>query len=128
MKKEYLMDINTFVNQLDFEIFKDTKTDYYKLVDLQGGNLGNIEKDDLTDVHDIIERLGVYIDEYFNDELGQVHLMYNVDVSDFSLGELKDFLKSKGQKIDDFLDCVLNPDLIDMENVRDLKKGAKEWM
>lgn len=60
---------NTFLDVIEFELVK--YEDGYGLVDLQGANLGDIEEDRFQTAAEIIERLSVYIEDYYLDDLDE---------------------------------------------------------
>lgn len=58
----------TFLDMIEFELVFHGE-EGWGLVDLQGANLGDIEGDRFQTAAEIIERLGVYIDDYYLDDL-----------------------------------------------------------
>jgi len=55
------------INLVDFEVIKKSNT-CYKVIDLQGGNLGNIEQEEFDCLESILVRIEHYLDQYFDDE------------------------------------------------------------
>jgi len=55
------------INLVDFEVIKKSNT-CYKVRDIQGGNLGNIEQEEFDSLESILVRIEHYLDEYFDDE------------------------------------------------------------
>lgn len=56
------------IDKVDFEVKKVINKDnkkVYKLKDLQGGNLANIESEEFENLLDIVDRLSVYFYDYF---------------------------------------------------------------
>lgn len=61
------------ISFMDFGLVKYTKTGEFGLRDLQGANLGNIESDRFDNAAGIIDRLGIYLHDYFlGDEPGEL--------------------------------------------------------
>ena len=71
MNKEYwdYKNIDDFVDSMDFEIRveynPDEEKNMLRLHDLQGANLGGIEEEWFADFEEVVDRMGVYIDDYF---------------------------------------------------------------
>ena len=55
------------INLVDFEVIKESNT-CYKVKDLQGGNLGNIEQEEFDCLESILVRIEHYLEDYFEDE------------------------------------------------------------
>lgn len=134
-----------FLDSIDFCLMKhkekiyvdeegETHEGIWSLIDRQGANWGGIEEDRFFTVVGIIDRLDIYInDSYFNDleeELGA----YNVDLEDrekpwsssdwLNLRDDEDFYKKNKHYFDthsfefDVLDMMANhTDEINLENV-----------
>lgn len=81
--KDYNKLFLNFLDEVEFELVKCDETNRkatsswddeknegdWALIDLQGGNLGDIEADRFNDASDIIDRLNTYINDYYlNDE------------------------------------------------------------
>lgn len=73
-----------FLDLIEFKLLKRTNYDWgmWSLVDLQGANLGNIEEDEFVSATGIIDRLDIYINDYFFDDLERELDAYNVDLGD----------------------------------------------
>lgn len=73
-----------FLDLIEFSLLKRANYDWgmWSLVDLQGANLGNIEEDEFVSATDIIDRLDIYINDYFFDDLECELDAYNVDLGD----------------------------------------------
>lgn len=52
---------------MDFKLIEEKE--YFCLVDLQGGNLGDIESDQFISASQLVERLDIYITDYFLNDL-----------------------------------------------------------
>ena len=63
MKNKYEELFESFLSVTDFRLIK--YQDGFGLDDLQGGNLGNIEADRFETAADIIDRMDVYVQDYF---------------------------------------------------------------
>lgn len=68
-KKEMFDLFNNFLKCMEFGLMYNQQTKRISLVDLQGGNYSQIEKEEFTSLSDIIDRLEVYIDDYFVKDL-----------------------------------------------------------
>lgn len=66
------MTVTEFLNNFDFDYEVRYSEEFdepcWKLVDLQGGNLGNIEEYEFDDVEGILDSLEIYYDDYLLDE------------------------------------------------------------
>lgn len=73
-----------FLDLIEFKLLKKTNYDWgmWSLVDLQGANLGNIEEDEFVNATGIIDRLDIYINDYFFDDLEQELDAYKVDLEE----------------------------------------------
>lgn len=67
-----------FLEVTEFKLIKHT--DGWGLYDRQGGNLGNIEGDRFERASDIIDRMDVYIIDYFYHDLEDELEAYDVDM------------------------------------------------
>jgi hypothetical protein len=67
-----------FLDCVDFTLMKHT--DGWGVHDRQGANLGDIEGDRFINASDIIERMDVYITDYFFNDLEEELEAYNVDL------------------------------------------------
>ena len=68
-KKEMFDLFNDFLKFMEFGLKYNQQTKKISLVDLQEGNYNQIEEDEFTSLSDIIERLDIYIDDYFVKDL-----------------------------------------------------------
>lgn len=57
----------SMLNVMDFKLVKGD--DFYGLLDLQGANLGDIESERFTSASQLVERLDIYIADYFLTDL-----------------------------------------------------------
>ena len=87
-----------FLDLTEFRLIKHKGNDdeydpwMWSLIDLQGANLGNIESDRFSDVQGIFDRMGIYINDYF-------------------IQDIEDLLEEKGIEItwdDDYQDYINN--------------------
>ena len=62
------------LNVMDFELYSDEGG--YALSDKQGGNFGDIESDRFTSAMQIIDRLNVYLNDYYFDDLAEAAESY----------------------------------------------------
>ena len=71
MNKDYwdYKNIDYFVDSMDFGILveynPDEKKNMLRLHDLQGANLGGIEEEWFADFEEVVDRMDIYIDDYF---------------------------------------------------------------
>ena len=71
MNKSYwdYKNIDDFIDSMDFEILveynPDEEKNMLRLHDLQGANLGGIEEEWFANFEQVVDRMGVYIDDYF---------------------------------------------------------------
>ncbi len=71
MNKDYwdYENILEFVNDCDFDLLveydEDEERYVLRLEDLQGANLGNIESDRFHSFEEVVDRMTVYVDDYF---------------------------------------------------------------
>lgn len=63
MKNKYEKLFDDFLSITEFKLIK--YKDGFGLEDLQGGNLGNIEADRFDSAEEIIDRMDVYVQDYF---------------------------------------------------------------
>ena len=73
-----------FLDLIEFKLLKKTNYDWgmWSLIDSQGANLGNIEEDEFVNATGIIDRLDVYINDYFFDDLERELDAYKVDLEE----------------------------------------------
>ena len=116
-KWEHLFD--QFLETIDFRLVK--YPDGWGLIDQQRANLGNIESDRFRNASTIIDRLDIYIKDYFADEIQEG--MDGCETEEWSdlLQEARTTMQSKD--LEDYrygldvLDMVCNhPQEIDLEN------------
>lgn len=66
------MTVSEFLNGFDFDYEVGYSDEFekpcYKLIDLQGANLGDIEDDEFFGIDGIVDRLEIYYDDYLLDE------------------------------------------------------------
>lgn len=93
-----------FINIIDFELDKDYKG--YCLKDLQGANLGGIEQDRFTSAMAIADRLYVYIDDYFINDLQEELDIY--------FDTYKEYIDYYEKHIDDLQDYKWDFDILYM--------------
>ena len=71
MNRDYwdYKNILEFVNDCDFDLYVEYNEDegryVLRLEDLQGANLGDIESDEFYTFEEVVDRMSVYIDDYF---------------------------------------------------------------
>ena len=62
------MTVSEFLNGFDFDYEVGYSDEFekpcWKLIDLQGANLGGIEDDEFFSIDGIVDRLGIYYDDY----------------------------------------------------------------
>ena len=62
-KSKYSNIMAKMLNVMEFRL--DKIDDKYCLIDLQGGNLGNIESERFNSAEGIIEELSTYLEDYY---------------------------------------------------------------
>lgn len=119
---------------MEFQVIKHkTQTEeedgFFSLIDLQGGNLGNIENERFTDAEDIAERLGNYIEDYFVSSIQNILAEdFKDETFDFGTGSWDDLIKYVREKYPtqinqfggeiDFLDTLANHmDKVDINKI-----------
>lgn len=78
MKNKYEILFGEFLSVTEFKLVK--YTDGFGLVDLQGANLGDIEGDRFKTAEDIIDRMDVYINDYFLNDIDELLDEKNIEV------------------------------------------------
>lgn len=115
MQNEYEKLFDDFLDITEFTLIK--RSDGWSLKDNQGANLGDIETDRFTSVSSIIERMHLYIHDYF---IVPICDFYDENYSIFDAKEIVDRYKNKGQEVDydiDILDAIINhSEEISLEN------------
>lgn len=54
-----------FINECEFDVLANKEMALFRVIDIQGGNLGDIESEEFDSLHDIIERLSdTYLVDY----------------------------------------------------------------
>lgn len=133
--------LNDFLGNFDFEA--TIKNNKVSLVDLQGANFGDIESDEFPvtqeGINAIVDRLFIYIDEFFVDLKNQLEDVCNVDED-----ELKNMnwneLTSKAWQVgyidytDNVYDQFLNPEcigfdeeLLEQVNLKSMGKIMRDY-
>lgn len=85
-----------FLDTIDFGLIKHQSDKYinpygeeyegiWSLVDHQGANLGGIEEDRFNSAAEIVDRLEIYIKDYFFDDLEEELEAYNVDLEEYEM-------------------------------------------
>jgi len=64
VKEKIVQFFRQIINEYDFELIVDTSKNVFRLNDIQGGNLGNIEQEEFHTLADIIDRLEIYHQDY----------------------------------------------------------------
>lgn len=133
-KYHYLRIFENFLDLTEFELKR--YGDGYGLIDLQGGNLGNIEEDRFTNAAEIIERMSRYIDDYLAipiimDVFNGNERVFNCNEHEYDdYGELArkaiSLVKHSCGDDEDILDVLCNHgDEINLDNVLCIMKGEK---
>lgn len=79
MKNKYEKLFDEFLNVTEFELVK--YPDGFGVVDLQGENFGDIEGDRFKTAEDIINRMGIYIDDYYLNDICELLHEKNIEVT-----------------------------------------------
>ena len=83
-----------FLEITEFSLIKDK--DGWGLCDLQGANLGDIESDRFTTAEQIFDRMGIYIDDYYINDIEN-----EVLGDDETFDDYEDLVGILGAKLDD---------------------------
>lgn len=83
----------SFLDVTEFALIKHK--DGWGLRDLQGANLGDIEDDRFDNAQQIIDRMGIYINDYF-----YCDIVENILDDDEDWDDAKDLLVILGEKLD----------------------------
>ena len=127
-----------FLYSTEFALDKDE--DGYYLVDLQGANLGNINEDRFQSAEEIFDRMEVYIEDYFVDDLEDWAEYYKIELPG-SYEEMLHFIDDNdeypltdNEKYSyEVLDMVVNHyDDIDLEKAlksfnKNVNEGVEDW-
>jgi hypothetical protein len=118
------MKIKEFLNSMEFD-YKINDNGTLSLVDITGANLNDIEDDEFEINKDlmvnIVDRLGVYIDDYFItdllERLDELGIKHNLDMNSSYL-EILNVLRENNlnDDVEDF-EYLNNPTLIDITEV-----------
>lgn len=66
---------NEFIDLIEFNIIYSKSNNNFRIVDRQGGNLANIESERFSNLTDILNRLGAYINDYIiNDIMSELSI------------------------------------------------------
>ena len=110
-----------YLKTIDFRLLKDKKGKFH-LQDSQGANLGNIESDSFDNADEIIDRLGVYHEDYIISDIEELLDEYDIEHESVWDGTYGDLLKFRDKLPDyqfdfDVLDMIVNHGKdIDLEN------------
>ena len=126
-----------YIDMIEFRLEKDKKGKFH-LHDLQGANLGDIESDSFDNADEVLDRLGVYHEDYIIRDIEDLLYEADVDLSSWD-GSYEDLLKFRDKLPDyqfdfDVLDMIVNHGKdIDLENVYyeetdyDYGDDSSEW-
>lgn len=101
-KVDWTKVFESFLDITEFSVHKSTDEDgnpCYVLRDQQGGNLGDIESDTFQNAEQIIDRMGVYIDDYFIEPIIDNLAQYDIDCPE-SADEIIKLIRSEQFKND----------------------------
>ena len=101
-----------YLEVIDFEpviVLNKTENKFkLKLIDHQGGNLGNIEAEEFNSPAQVIDRLEIYNEDYFYKDFFDLARENNIDPEELSLEEISEELKNKNVKYSPFIDLIVN--------------------
>ena len=86
MKKNYAKICAMLLSDMDFKLIKQPEVEgiqYYSLEDLQGANLGKIEKDRFDNTAAMLDRLDIYYNDYILDDLNEIYGLPDVYIKSF---------------------------------------------
>lgn len=133
---KYTKLFDNFLDLVEFAVEKDG--DEYKLVDLQGANLGDIESDRFETASQIFDRMGIYIEDYYIRAIEDVLEEKGIEVEFNTWEDIVDWYKDHKYEVPDIegdvavLDMIVNhADEVDLSKVADevnesCKKPLKE--
>lgn len=87
MKKNYAKICAMLLSDMDFKLIKQPEVEgiqYYSLEDLQGANLGKIEKDRFNNTAAMLDRLDIYYNNYILDDLNEIYGLPDVYSKSFA--------------------------------------------
>lgn len=121
---KYTKLFDNFLDLVEFAVEKDG--DEYKLVDLQGANLGDIESDRFETASQIFDRMGIYIEDYYIRAIEDVLEEKGIDVEFNTWEDIVDWYKDHKYEVPDIegdvavLDMIVNhADEVDLSKVAD---------
>jgi hypothetical protein len=79
MKNKYEKLFDDFLSTTDFQLVK--YSDGFGLVDLQGANLGDIEEDRFETAEDVFNRMDIYIDDYYLNDISELLHERNIEAT-----------------------------------------------
>lgn len=117
---------NEFLELIEFALVKhktelEDEAGIWSLVDLQGANLGDIESDRFNNAAGIVDRMEIYINDYFIEDIENLLAEKGIEVtwgSDYQeyIDNAKDLLPDSSWDFD-VLDMICNHvDEINLEN------------
>ncbi len=116
----------SYLDLVEFDLVK--RTDGFSLIDLQNGNLGNIEEERFENAVEIIDRMDRYIEDYLGFPIARD--VFGYDDVDMPFGELAQKaicnVKHSCGDDEDILDVLCSHgDEINLDNVLSIMKGDK---
>lgn len=135
---KYTKLFSNFLDLVEFAVEKDG--DEYRLVDLQGANLGDIESDRFETASQIFDRMGIYIEDYYIRAIEDVLEEKGIDVEFNTWEDIVDWYKDHKYEVPYIegdvavLDMIVNhADEVDISKVADevnesCKKPLKEGL
>ena len=79
MKNKYENLFDDFLSTTDFKLVK--YSDGFGLVDLQGANLGDIEEDRFETAEDVFNRMDIYINDYYLNDIRELLHERNIEAT-----------------------------------------------
>lgn len=99
-----------YLDLTEFALEKDG--DSYRLIDLQGGNLGNIESDRFDSAKEIFDRMDAYIYDYYVRPIEEESENFGFELPDSDLEALVNWYKEHKDKYPEYADDFAVLDMI----------------
>lgn len=79
-KQDLTQRFKQLLHEIEFDVYKDSNGSY-RLCDLQGANLGNIEAETFKDAREIADRFNIYYEDYFFSSLEEKFETYKDELN-----------------------------------------------
>lgn len=79
-KQDLTKRFKELLDEIDFAVYKDSD-EFYRLYDVQGGNLGGIDEETFDDAGEIADSLDIYYEDYFFKDLEEKFESYKDELN-----------------------------------------------